>query len=512
VENSQRQLCLFSAVLLTVLTVGCGGSNNPPSPAVTVGATTHPLVAQYNIAEINLGATAWVEFGPDTNYGRQTSAVSASGSTFIKDSISILVAGMKAQTTYHMRAHATWPGGSWVDQDRVFTTGALPSSPSIPQVTVQTTPGASPAPGVELLSFATNGATVQIVSTDLQGNVIWYCPQNALPAKLMSNGHFLLNLGSDLQEVDLACNVVRDVSVQKVNQSLQAQGYSFTISDIANIPGSAGDFHHDMLVLPNGHWVAICHVAKSFTDLTGFPGTTDVLGDALVDIDLNGNVVWGWSAFDHLDVNRHLQGLPDWTHSNAILYTVDGNLLLSMRHQSWVLKIDYANGSGAGDVLWRLGEDGDFSIAGGNPADWFYAQHYPKILQTNGSITTMTVWDNGNLRIDSSGAACNPIPLPLPAQCYSRATIFQIDENTHLATLLWQDLPGFYSYWGGSIGVLSNGNVEFDMSAPTATTSSQIMEVTQTASPQTVWQMETAANAYRAYRMTSLYPGITWQQ
>ena len=167
-ENSQRQLCLFSAVLLTVLTVGCGGSNNPPSPAVTVGATTHPLVAQYNIAEINLGATAWVEFGPDTNYGRQTSAVSASGSTFIKDSISILVAGMKAQTTYHMRAHATWPGGSWVDQDRVFTTGALPSSPSIPQVTVQTTPGASPAPGVELLSFATNGATVQIVSTDLQ--------------------------------------------------------------------------------------------------------------------------------------------------------------------------------------------------------------------------------------------------------------------------------------------------------------------------------------------------------
>jgi hypothetical protein len=335
----------------------------------------------------------------------------------------------------------------------------------------------------------------------------------------MPNGHFLLNLGGDLQEVDLACNVVRDVSVAEVNQSLQAQGYSFTISSISNVVGSGGDFHHDMLVLPNGHWIAICHVAKSFTDLTGYPGTTEVLGDALVDIDLNGNVAWAWSAFDHLgsgpdqlDVNRHLQGLPDWTHSNAIIYTDDGNLLLSMRHQSWILKIDYANGAGSGDLLWILGDGGDFNISSGNPADWFYAQHYPNILETKGSLTTLAVWDNGNLRVDSTGAACNPAPLPLPAQCYSRATIFQIDESTHLATLLWQDLPGFYSYWGGSIGTLSNGNVEFDMTTPTATTSSQIMEVTDTPSPQTVWQMQTGVNAYRGYRMPSLYPGVTWQQ
>jgi hypothetical protein len=517
VENPRSLLYLFSAILLILLSIGCGGSS---SPVATVRATNHPLVAQYNILNAHVSTTAWVEFGPDTKYGRQTSPVlTVSGSTVFQDSISILVAGMKANTTYHMRAHAEWAGGSWVDQDRVFTTGAVPSSPDMPQITAQTTAGASPAPGVELLSLASNGATVQVISTDLQGNVIWYCPQNALPAKLMPNGHFLLNLGGDLQEVDLACNVVRDVSVAEVNQSLQAQGYSFTISSISNVVGSGGDFHHDMLVLPNGHWIAICHVAKSFTDLTGYPGTTEVLGDALVDIDLNGNVAWAWSAFDHLgsgpdqlDVNRHLQGLPDWTHSNAIIYTDDGNLLLSMRHQSWILKIDYANGAGSGDLLWILGDGGDFNISSGNPADWFYAQHYPNILETKGSLTTLAVWDNGNLRVDSTGAACNPAPLPLPAQCYSRATIFQIDESTHLATLLWQDLPGFYSYWGGSIGTLSNGNVEFDMTTPTATTSSQIMEVTDTPSPQTVWQMQTGVNAYRGYRMPSLYPGVTWQQ
>ena len=169
-----------------------------------------------------------------------------------------------------------------------------------------------------------------------------------------------------------------------------------------------------------------------------------------MDIDPNGNVVWGWSSFDYLDINRHLQGFPDWTHSNALVYTADGNLLLSMRHQSWILKIDYANGTGSGNILWKLGEDGDFTLLGGDPSQWFYGQHYPSILNTNGSQTTMAVYDDGNLRIDSDGVACGSTS-SAPA-CYTRATIFQMDESTNIASLLWQDLPGFYSFWGGSIG------------------------------------------------------------
>jgi len=99
--------------------------------------------------------------------------------------------------------------------------------------------------------------------------------------------------------------------------------------------------------------------------------------------------------------------------------------------------------------------------------------------------------------------------------CYSRAAIFRVDESTHLATLLWQDLPGLYTFWGGSIAVLSNGNVEYDLSEPFLNnpSASQIMEVSQTDSPQTVWQMIlTGANAYRGYRIPSLYPGVTWQK
>jgi hypothetical protein len=168
--------------------------------------------------------------------------------------------------------------------------------------------------------------------------------------------------------------------------------------------------------------------------------------------------------------------------------------------------------------LWRLGQDGDFTLLAGDSTQWFYAQHYPNIVSSDGSQTSLAVWDNGNLRIEPDGTACGSTQTA-PA-CYSRATIFQIDESTHLANLLWQDLPGFFSQWGGSIGTLANNNnVEFDMTSPVdqATpvnqSTSQIMEVTQTDNPQVVWQMNiTGANAYRAYRIPSLYPGVTWQQ
>ena len=91
--------------------------------------------------------------------------------------------------------------------------------------------------------------------------------------------------------------------------------------------------------------------------------------------------------------------------------------------------------------------------------------------------------------------------------------IFQIDESARIATVVWQDAPGPYSFWGGSINRLSNGNVEFDMSAPfPGIAESRVLEVTPTDLPQTVWQMDIqGGNAYRAYRIPSLYPGVSWK-
>jgi arylsulfate sulfotransferase len=474
----------------------------------SVAATANPLVAQYTIKGFNTDITAWVEFGVDTTYGRETSTALAAGSSTV--ALNILVAGMTPNTTYHMRAHVEAVDGEvWVGSDQTFKTGALPGSnastvpgaaSALPGIVVtRPTPSLSPSSGVEMFNLVGAPNFLHAIVTDLNGNIIWYYdPGNGAsptPMKLMQNGHIIMNVG-DLREIDLAGNTVRSVTTAAVNQSLQANGYSFTISV----------FHHDLVVLPNGHWITLANTSKQFADLPGYPGVTNVLGDALIDIDLNGNVAWAWSGFDHLDVNRHLMGLPDWTHSNAIVYAPDGNLLVSMRHQSWILKIDYANGTGPGDILWRLGNEGDFALTGGDVSDWFYAQHYPNLETTDGSLMTLAIMDNGNLRADSSGDECT-------TTCYTRATVFQVDEATNSATLQWEYSPGLFSFWGGSIGILGNGDMEFDLTSAATTPASQIMEVTYPDGGQTVWQLNlTGENAYRAFRIPSLYPGVSWQK
>ena len=435
VKNSRATLCLFVGILLVAASVGCGSGDSTP-PHTAISPSSNPLVAQYNITHVQPELAAWVEFGTDTHYGRQTSVmtdltwpVPHGGHV-----LTVLVAGMRAQTTYHMRAHVEWPSGSWVDQDQTFTTGALPAPLSLPQVSVSpSTPiaGLAPAPGVELLSLVefSNPNLLQAIATDLQGNLIWYCPGQALPIKPLPNGHFIVNTNQDVREVDLACNTVRDLTMAQVKQSLQAQGLSYDLIF----------FSHDVLVLPNGHWICLIQIFKNYTDLPGYPGTTAVIGDVLVDVDPNGNVVWTWSAFDHMDVNRHLQGLPDWTHGNALVYTPEGNLLLSLRHQSWIIKIDYENGAGSGNILWRLGQDGDFTLLGGDPSQWFYGQHDPYLISTNGSQMNLAVFDDGNLRIGADGESCGTTT-SAPA-CYTRAAIYQLDESTNLASLSWEYSP-----------------------------------------------------------------------
>lgn len=486
-------------------------------PIPGVAQTQNPLVAQYTIALPHKGSTAWVEFGTDTTYGQQTSVSAAS--TSYGQSVSILVAGMKPSTKYHMRAHVSWQGQDWVDDDHVFSTGPLPAAssggPGPPTMTTtDPTAGLTPSPGVELLDLEDppNTYTLTVLATDLSGNVVWYYDIGngniASPVKIMPNGNVIMAIGpssSVIREIDLAGNTIREVSSTTLTQELQTLGYS------VNLNG----FHHDIAILPNGHLIVLANLYQAYNNLPGYSGTTEVLGDVLIDLDTNWNPVWYWSTFDHLDVKRHLMGFPDWTHSNTVVYDPsDGNLLLSMRHQSWVIKIDYQNGAGPGDILWRLGQDGDFTLTPNDPSQWFYGQHFPSIVSQTGSQTTLSIMDNGNVRIiDNNGDACTAYNLA-SADCYSRAAVFQIDENAKTASVAWQDQPGgLFSWWGGDTVVLPNNNVEFDLCAPFGNqVGSEVMEVTQDTVPQLVWELNLSdVAAYRAFRVPSLYPGVTWE-
>jgi arylsulfate sulfotransferase len=500
-------LALVAFVLL--LALGCG-TNAPDSPGVY--STLNPLVARY-IVNAHQTGDVQVDFGMDTSYGRSTAAYPVTPGY----SFPILVAGMKPSTTYHMRAKIMSNGTAlWTDEDRVFKTGAI--GPNLPPAIRVSNPGGSAtaqSSGVELVMFSSSVPGTKNLSTfvtDRQGNVIWYYVTPDLNGvsviKPMPNGHMLLGIhtGTDpislgeIREITLAGDTVRTLSSTSLQAQLQQLGCNCNFVF----------FHHDFVPLANGHTIVLGQSRKDFVNLPGYPGTTTVQGDMLVDLDENWQPVWFWSTFDHLDVNRHLFGLPDWTHSNAVLYNPeDGNLLLSVRDQSWLLYIDYKNGSGSGDILWRLGNQGEFTLNTSDPGKWFYAQHFPSFISINGSQISVAVFDNGNFRLDSTGTACGIGAAP----CYSRAAIFHLDQITMQAELLWEYLPGFFSSWGGAINQLPNGNVEFQMSQPFSPprVGSRVMEVTQTTPAEVVWQMDIGGGfAYRAYRIPSLYPNVTW--
>lgn len=506
------------------LAVGCGGGSTPGSAVVGgVAPTQNPLVAQFTIASACAGP-GMVEFGPDTNYSRST-AWSALPGSFLRSSI--LVAGMRASTTYHMRAQVQCDNETLSSPDTTFTTGPLPSL-AFPAITVsRPNPSLSSLenPGIEMITVPVVGTPAYF--TDRDANPIWYYDvgQGNYPFtfKLLPNGHMILSItrsnDSILREVDLAGNTIREMSIGVLREKLQSIG-----SDFAPL-----GYHHDVLPLQNGHLIVLVNCFKSFTDFEGTPGTTSVQGDAIVDLDPNWNPVWTWNSFDYLDVNRHLEpvfsGALDWTHSNALVYSpADGNILVSMRHQSWVLKLDYNNGAGTGNIVWRLGYQGDFSLTqAGVPTDdpsaWFSFQHFPILLAQDASDSTLAIWDNGDNRpLNDAGELCiSPLSGNAYPWCYSRPTVFQVDESAMVANLVWAEPLPYYGVWGGSINQLTNGNIEFDLNAPAVppatNVASEVQEVTQTAAPQVVWQMDfsSPSTAYRAYRVPSLYNNVTWQ-
>ena len=509
---------------LTVSTPAPGGGTTSPASFTVlsvgqVSGTNNPQVAQYSIAPPR-AANVTIQFGPDTSYGLQTwSQPTPTGG----GEVAILVAGMKAFTTYHMQAIVNFPDGTqYLDNDQTFTTGGLPPE-RVPQLTVtEPTPGLSPNPGVELLDLSTTSNQVEAAAIDLQGNLIWYYDFDQsgsalpFPIKPLANGHMKIAIGSAfletnplnvVREIDLAGNTISELTLPQLNNALVAAGSSIV----------ALGFHHDFALLPNGHTVYIVFQQKNFTDLAGFPGTTTVTGDALVDVDPNGNVTWSWSTFDHFDINYHPSQFPDWTHSNALIYSpADGNLILSSRNISMISKIDYRNGAGTGDVLWRLGPNGDFTLGSSsvvpNPgaSDWFYNQHFPVFLSPSTTgMFALGVWDNGNTRPDpNTGLLCGT---PGAAACYSRGITLRITEGAKTAQITFDDKLPLFALCCGNIGILGNQDFEFGAGAESIIPfTGQALEVTPSGS-QTVWQLAIEGGfGYRIFRIPSLYPGVQW--
>jgi len=350
-----------------------------------------------------------------------------------------------------------------------------------------------------------------ILAVDSEGEVVWYHthPNQVLESFALTRAGTLLYLaGTDgAREMDMLGRTVRE---WKTDAEPLASGIKVL------------GVHHDIIELPDDHVAAIGIEMRDIEhEVDGKKITHHVMGDVILEWTRDGDLVRAWSAFDFLDPQYYKQdffdnfwdlyveaegGTKNWTHGNALLYDgTDDSFILSLRHLDWLVKVSRKTGK----LVWKMGELGDFSIAG--KGEWFYHAHSPMIVEPG----RIMLFDNGNLR-----------PGYTAETFFTRALEFTYDEATMMFSEAWQwrDTAPFYSQYLGDADRLPNGNVLVgdggrvkDQAQPLTNPFNlkwyRIVEVTD--GGEVVWELEAqdfsgdvlGYSLYRAQRWPSIYPG-----
>lgn len=166
---------------------------------------------------------------------------------------------------------------------------------------------------------------------------------------------------------------------------------------------------------------------------------------------------------------------------------------MSIRNQDWVIKIHFANGTGNGNVLWRLGKDGDFTTSAGGPFPWFSGQH--EAAFEGGGNYFLSVHDNGNTRWEQMGGN-------------TRAQLWLINEDVRIANLIINADLGGFSNSQGSIHRLANGNY-LSLSGALGTAPQLFAQTIETTSSgQVVYVQQSQWLCYRSWRLRDFYAPV----
>jgi hypothetical protein len=235
--------------------------------------------------------------------------------------------------------------------------------------------------------------------------------------------------------------------------------------------------HHTMDVLPNGNLLLLSNEPRQYDDWPGSDTDPDapretatVIGDIILEVTLGGEIKHQWHMLDILDpyricygsrrsttVNQDWQNSNDWAHANSASYDAsDGSILVSLRTQDCMIKIDRASGT----LKWVLGSPNNWRkpwskklLTPKKRLEWQYHQHDCSVTPSG----TILCFDNGNHR-------ATPFEPPMPAiDSYSRAAEFLVDEDAQTVEQVWSygDSPSdrlFGCFQGGALRLPETGN------------------------------------------------------
>jgi hypothetical protein len=275
----------------------------------------------------------------------------------LDDSVMLPVLGLRPNTEYSLAVVSRTRCASVDGPTLNFTTGTLPSD--LPTYVAS---GPDPSPGYVVFAAGSYGLAIDNI-----GRVVWYYrfPAGAgLNFQPQPNGRYLSRPSLPGQPVS---SVLFEID---------------PLGNVSRMLGCVGGMQarlHDFIAKPDGSYWVMCDEMRVL-DLSadGGPSDAQVMGQRVQHVGADRTVLFEWSAFDHLqvdyrtlDTNDRVSGALNWTHGNAIDLDSLGNLLISFRNLSEILKID----AGTGAVAWRLGgRANQFTLPDGT-APKFARQH-----------------------------------------------------------------------------------------------------------------------------------------
>ena len=287
----------------------------------------------------------------------------------------------------------------------------------------------NPDSGYIFLDNRTSGSNSYNVIFDNDGNPVWYWQKDdeRRDMKVQSNGVLTM--------------LARDGKMRFIGLD---NNYK-QVAEYSAVNGASTD-EHELVIREDGYYF-LFGLRSETVDMRMYvpsgKANANVAQTMIQEFTPEGDLIFQWRAWDHLDIRDvHLDNISGssirFPHMNAIDFDDDGQILLSCRHLSEIIKIDIHTG----EIIWRLGGNhSDYAFIN-DPLNGFRNQHSIRALGNRRYL----LFDNGDLHSPS----------------VSRAVEYELDPNEMTATIVWQypetTTTSLYSHYMGNTQRLENGN------------------------------------------------------
>ena len=434
--------CLFQALSAQIKYIHPLPESRLHSPGTNI------IVRFDDSSELSINDVQFMLSGSSSGFIDGNKIMSSDGETFIFDphptfakgeTISFTIKAPKREIEYSSMFQVSATGGSTQSIQEVAendSTSIITTSNSVRVINGVSVPGDFPDIRVQQNGETADGS-IFVTTFDLRPNYVMILQNDGTPLYYRESYSRLWDM------------TVQEGDILSVMEGMTARTYDQHFEPIHVYAhewhGYSKRDHHEFQMDQNGHVLLIIEDREIIDMSQIVPGgqkNATVVGNHILEIDNENNVIFEWRCWDHYDIldtrlDNLTRSLLEYVHLNAIDIDYDGHILLPARTLDEITKIN----RDTGEIMWRLGgRKNQFEFV--NDPDQFNFQH--DIRAVPGKPNHYTIFDNGNYHEPPR----------------SRAVEYQLDVENKTAEKVWEyrQTPDYYSYWMGSVQRLPNGN------------------------------------------------------